>query len=70
MNKSDCQREKISSRTLGFILLPFALLIAFAGFMVIPIIGVLFALPVLAFALILVAAPESKVCRLISSKIG
>ena len=70
MNKTDCQREKISSRTLGFILLPFALLIAFAGFMVIPIIGVIFALPVLGFAIILVAAPESNVCRLISGKIG
>jgi len=70
MNKTDCQREKISSRTLGFILLPFALLIAFAGFMVIPILGVIFALPVLAFAIILVVAPESKVCRLISGKIG
>ena len=55
---------------MGFILLPFALLIAFAGFMVIPIVGVVFALPVLAFAAILIAAPESKVCRLISEKLG
>ena len=70
MNKSDCVREKISSRTVGFILLPFALLIAFAGFMVIPILGVIFALPVLGLAVILIAAPESKVCRLITSKIG
>ena len=53
MNKTDCQREKISSRTLGLILMPFALLIAFAGFMVIPIVGVIFALPVLAFAFLL-----------------
>ena len=70
MNKTDCQQEKISSRTLGLILLPFALLIAFAGFMVIPVVGVIFALPVLVFAIILIAAPESKVCRLISDKIG
>ena len=70
MNKADCVREKISSRTVGFILLPFALLIAFAGFMVIPILGVIFALPVLGLAVILIAAPESKVCRLITSKIA
>ena len=70
MNKTDCQKEKISSRTLGFILLPFAFLIAFAGFMVIPIVGIIFALPVLAFAAILIVAPESKVCRLISDKIN
>jgi hypothetical protein len=38
--------------------------------MVIPIMGVIFALPVLGFAIILVAAPEIKVCRLISGNIG
>ena len=70
MNKTDCVREKISSRMVGFILLPFAFLIAFAGFMVIPIVGVLFSLPVLGLALILIAAPQSKVCRLITSKIN
>jgi hypothetical protein len=70
MNKADCVREKISSRVVGFIFLPFALIIAFAGFVVIPILGVFFALPVLAFAIILIAAPESKVCRLITNKIG
>jgi uncharacterized metal-binding protein len=70
MNKSDCKQEKISSRALGFIVLPFALLVAFAGFMVIPIIGIIFALPLLGFAGILLAAPESKVCRLITGKIS
>lgn len=63
-------REKISSRTVGIIILPFALLIALAGFMVIPILGVIFALPVLGLAVILIAAPQSKVCRLITRKIG
>ena len=70
MDKADCKREKISSRTVGFIILPFALLISFAGFVVIPIIGVIFSLPVLGLAIILIAAPESKVCRLIKSRIG
>jgi hypothetical protein len=70
MNKMDCLRDKLSSRTVGFILLPFALLIAFAGFMVLPVLGLFFALPVLALALIMIAAPESKVCRLITGKLG
>ncbi len=70
MNKADCVREKISSRMVGFIILPFALIIAFAGFMVLPVLGVFFALPVLSLAIILIAAPESKVCRLITKKIG
>lgn len=70
MDKADCVREKISKRTVGLILLPFALLIAFAGFMVIPILGVFFALPVLALAVILIALPDSKVCQLITKKFG
>jgi hypothetical protein len=70
MDKMDCAREKISSRTVGLILLPFALLIAFAGFMVIPILGIIFALPVLVLAIMLIAAPESKVCKLITGKLG
>jgi hypothetical protein len=68
MNRAECKQEKTSSRTVGLILLPFALLIAFAGFMVIPIVGIIFALPVLLLSGILIAAPESKVCRLISEK--
>ena len=70
MKRADCLREKISARTIGFIVLPFGLFIAFAGFMVIPIVGIIFALPVLGLAAILIAAPESKVCRLINNKIG
>ena len=70
MDKSDCVKEKISSRTVGLILLPFGLLIAFAGFMVIPVLGVIFAVPILGLAVILIAAPQSKVCRLITEKIG
>ena len=70
MNKMDCLREKISSRMVGFILLPFALIIAFAGFMVLPVIGLFFSLPVIALSIILIAAPESKVCRLITKKIN
>ena len=66
MDKADCVHEKISKRTVGFILLPFGFIIAFAGFMVIPVLGVFFALPVLALAVILIALPESKVCQLIT----
>ena len=66
MKRAECKQEKISSRTVGVILLPFTLLIAFAGFMAIPILGIIFALPILLLSGILIAAPESKVCRLIS----
>jgi hypothetical protein len=69
MNRLDCVREKISSRVVGFILLPFALIIALAGSLIIPVLGAFFSLPVLGLAIVFIAAPESKVCRLITGKI-
>jgi len=54
----------------GIILLALALIVAFAGFLIVPVLGLFFALPLLALAAIFIAAPESKVCRLITKKIG
>ncbi len=70
MDKIDCLRDKLSSRMVGTILLVFALIVAFAGFLIVPVLGLFFALPLLALAAIFIAAPESKVCRLITKKIG
>jgi hypothetical protein len=70
MDRTDCLRDKLSSRTVGFILLGFSLLIAFAGFLIVPVLGVFFALPLLILAGVFIAAPESKVCRLITGKRG
>jgi hypothetical protein len=68
MDKSDCAQEKMSSRMLGFIILPFGLLLAVASFFLLPIFGLIFALPVLILAVMFIAAPESKVCRLLTGK--
>ena len=68
MDRTDCLRDKLSSRTVGFILLGFSLIIAFAGLLILPVIGVFFALPLLILAGVFIAAPESKVCRLITGK--
>ena len=68
MDKSDCVQEKISSRTLGFIILPFGLLLAVASFFLLPIFGLIFALPILILAVMFIAAPQSKVCRLLTGK--
>jgi len=70
MDKIDCLRDKLSSRMVGIILLAFALIVAFAGFLIVPVLGLFFALPLLALAAIFIVAPESKVCRLITKKIG
>ena len=68
MNRDDCTREKISSRMVGLVILPFGMLLAFASFFFLPIFGLVFALPVLLFAGLLIAAPESKVCQLLTGK--
>ena len=68
MEKSDCVQEKMSSRMLGFIILPFGLLLAVVSFFLLPIFGLIFALPVLILAVMFIAAPESKVCRLLTGK--
>ena len=65
MNKTDCNSEKISSRSLGILLLPLALVIAFFGSLILPIIGLFFAVPLLLMSAVLLFAPESKACKLI-----
>ena len=65
MNKSDCVSEKVSSRTVGFVILPLALLLGFIGAIIVPILGVVFAAPLLILSGVFIAAPGSKVCRLV-----
>ena len=68
MNKLDCTSEKLSSRALGVLLVPLALLLAFAGSLVLPVVGLFFAVPLLLMSGVLLSAPESKACRLIREK--
>ncbi|CAD7842502.1 MAG: hypothetical protein [Olavius algarvensis Delta 4 endosymbiont] len=68
MNKIECFSIKISSRMLGLVFLVFSLLLAFIGAVMVPIVGLFFALPFLFFAGFLLFAPESKTCKLISAK--
>ena len=65
MNKNDCKSEKLSSRTLGVILLSLALPLAFIGGLLLPMVGFFFAVPLLLLGGVLLLAPESKTCQLI-----
>lgn len=65
MNKLNCLTEKYSSRVIGLILLPLALGLAFLGFLIVPVVGLIFSVPLFILAFTFIAAPESKVCRLI-----
>lgn len=68
MNKQDCVNEKWSSRTIGLIILPLALVLGFIGFLILPVVGLFFAVPLFILSFMFLAAPESKVCRLILRK--
>jgi hypothetical protein len=65
MNRQDCINEKWSSRTIGLIVLPLAIALGFFGFLILPVVGLFFALPLLILSIAFITAPESKVCRLI-----
>ena len=68
MKKIDCLTEKYSSRFIGMILLPLALALGFLGFLIIPVVGLIFSVPLFILAFTFIAAPESKVCRFILKK--
>ena len=68
MNQVNCAKERISSRTLGLILLPVGLLLVLAGFLLLPVLGFFFAIPILILSGLLLAAPQSRVCKLITGK--
>ncbi|CAB5081412.1 hypothetical protein D3OALGA1CA_1316 [Olavius algarvensis associated proteobacterium Delta 3] len=67
MNKTSCTYEKVTLRTLGFVLLPFVLFFAAVAGIVVPVFGVIFALPLLLLIGLFIAAPRSKTCKLLFS---
>jgi hypothetical protein len=50
------------------IILPLALALGFLGFLILPVVGLFFAVPLFILSFFFIAAPESKVCRLILRK--
>ncbi len=68
MNRQDCVSQKWSSRTVGLILLPLAVALGFLGFLILPVVGLFFAVPLFILSFLFLSAPESKVCRLILRK--
>jgi hypothetical protein len=65
MNKTDCENTRFSSRTIGLLVLALAVALAFIGGLIVPVAGLLFAVPLFILAFTFLWAPESKVCRLL-----
>ncbi len=66
--KDDCAKEKMSARTVGIIILFLSSLLALAGLLILPVIGLFFAAPLFILGLTFILAPESRACRLLLGK--
>ncbi|MFH1985234.1 MAG: hypothetical protein ABIL58_25635 [Pseudomonadota bacterium] len=65
MNRIECETEKFSSRTVGLVVLPFALALGFLGALVLPLVGLFFSMPLFLFSFAMMAAPESRACKIL-----
>lgn len=70
MNANECKQERFSSRTIGVVFLIVSALLFVAGLVILPVVGFVFAIPLLILGITMLAAPESKTCRLIRKKLG
>lgn len=65
MNKLKCAAEKLTLKTLGWMLLPFVLFFVVMVNIILPVVGMFFALPLIILNILFLAAPKSKTCELI-----
>ncbi len=65
MNKLRCAAEKMTLKTLGYILIPFVTFFVIVANIVLPVIGLFLALPLVVLNGLFIAAPKSKTCELI-----
>jgi membrane protein required for beta-lactamase induction len=69
MSINECNQERFSSRSVGFVVLAVSMLMFVVGLVVLPVVGFFFAVPLLVLGLVLIFAPESAACRLIRKKL-
>lgn len=65
MNKEECKNERISNKTLGILVIFASILLLGVGMIILPVVGFIFAAPLLIFGFALIFAPQSKTCRLV-----
>jgi len=65
MDVNDCKQERFSSRTIGLVFLTASVLLFVIGMVVLPVVGFIFAVPLIVIGVVMLAAPESKACRLL-----
>ena len=65
MDANECKQERFSSRSIGLVFLVVSLLLVVVGLIILPVVGIIFALPLIILGIMLVAAPESRACRML-----
>ena len=69
MKTLDCKLERVSNAVVGAVLLGIGLVFTLLGLTVIPIIGLLVAVPLGILGIIFVLAPRSKACAIMTEKV-
>jgi hypothetical protein len=65
MDANECKKERFSSRTIGLVFLLVSILLFVIGLVVLPVLGFIFAIPLIIVGVVMLAAPESKACQMI-----
>jgi predicted membrane protein len=65
MDANECKQERFSSRTIGGVFLVVSILLFVVGLVVLPVVGFIFAIPLIVIGVVMLMAPESKACQLI-----
>ena len=68
MDRKSCMFERISDFSIGMILLFFGLLFTFMSFLVLPIVGLVVAIPILVLSVAFLGARRSRACALLSER--
>lgn len=69
MKALDCKLERVSNAMVGAILVFIGLIFTLLGLTVIPLVGLLIAIPAFVMGGIFVLAPRSKACALMTQKV-
>ena len=65
MDANECKQERFSSRTIGVVFLVVSILLFVIGLVVLPVVGFIFAIPLILIGVVMLMAPESKACQII-----
>lgn len=65
MDANECKQARFSSRTIGVVFLVVSIPLFVIGLVVLPVVGFIFAIPLIIIGVVMLAAPESKACKMI-----